>query len=221
MTEKLNAYAQDTTNTQQIVSARATELGINGRMFKKAEGSEITAPNALPTTFDTIEVKTKNNDIKATSGKLDTGGTAGGEITRYIAYSKVNNKPEVKVYDHEIAQVADSKFTKDADGNLVIELLQSTIVEKPEVLRFQQNPATSKTTKFLEEIGSGEIAVKSVESGGSGGTAYYKFTLDHKVVEDAVMLTPAAYNSGSESPITILGKASITLKRTLRAQLEW
>lgn len=208
MTEKLNAYAQDTTNTQQIVSARATELGINGRMFKKAEGSEITAPNALPTTFDTIEVKTKNNDIKATNGKLDTGGTAGGEITRYIAYSKVNNKPEVKVYDHEIAQVADSKFTKDADGNLVIELLQSTIVEKPEVLRFQQNPATSKTTKFLEEIGSGEIAVKSVESGGSGGTAYYKFTLDHKVVEDAVMLTPAAYNSSSESAITILGKAS-------------
>jgi flagellar hook protein FlgE len=33
MTEKLNAYAKDTTNTQQIVSARATELGINGRMF--------------------------------------------------------------------------------------------------------------------------------------------------------------------------------------------
>ena len=223
MTEKLNAYAQDTTNTQQVSAAAVNDLGIAGRMFKRAQGAEIATPINLPTTFDTIEVISKNDAIKATSGVLNSSGTAGGAITRFIAYSKVDNKPEVKVYDHKIAQPADTKFTKDADGFLVLELLQSQIIEKPEVFRFQQNPdlANSKTTKFIEEIGSNEVAVKSVTSGGSGGTAYYKFVLDHKVLTDAVMLTPGAYNTGSETPITILAKDLTTLKHTSRIQREW
>ena len=90
--------------------------GIAGRMFKRAQGAEIATPINLPTTFDTIEVISKNDAIKATSGVFDAAGTAGGAITRYIAYSKVDNKPEVSVYDYKIAQPADAKFTKDADG---------------------------------------------------------------------------------------------------------
>ena len=59
MTEKLNAYAQDTTNTQQVSAAAVNDLGIAGRMFKRAQGAEIATPINLPTTFDTIEVLQK------------------------------------------------------------------------------------------------------------------------------------------------------------------
>ena len=201
VTEKLNEYVRDTTNTQRVVAARVTDIGIDGRMFKKAEGSEITNPNALPSTYDWIEVTSKNNHIKATNNVLNTGGTAGGDIKRYIAYSKINNQPEVSVYDYKLSQPADTKFTKNTDGYLVLTLPTTSIIEKPEVFRFQQNPATSKTTKFIGEIGSKEIAVKSVSTANNE----YSFVLDHKVVLDTEMLTPTA---GDEAPITILAKRS-------------
>jgi len=208
MTEKLNAYVQDTTNTQQLSASAVADLGVDGRMFKKAQGATITTPINLPTTFDTIEVISKNDGVKATSNRYDASGTAGGAITRYIAYSKVDNQPDVSVYDFKLTQPADTKFTKDTDGYLVLEIPQADIIEKPEVFRFQQNTATGKTTKFLEEIGSNEVAVKSVSSGGTAPNEYYKFVLDHKVLDDSVMLTPAAYNGASESAITILAKSS-------------
>ena len=200
VTEKLNEYARDTANTERVLAARVTDLGIDGRMFKKAEGSEITNPNTLPSTYDWIEVTSKNNHIKATNNVLDTAGTAGGDIKRYIAYSKIDNQPEVSVYDYKLSQPADSKFTKNSDGYLVLTLPTNSIIEKPEVFRFQQNPATSKTTKFIGEIGSKEIAVKSVSTANNE----YSFVLDHKVVLDTEMLTPSV----GEAPITILAKRS-------------
>jgi flagellar hook protein FlgE len=203
VTEKLNAYAQDTASTQRVVAARVTDMGIDGRMFKKAEGLEITNPIALPTAYDWIEVTSRNNHIKATDNVLNTGGTAGGNIKRFIAYSKINNQPEVSVYDYKMAQPADTKFTKNADGYLVLTLPTANIIEKPEVFRFQQNDVNNKTENFIAEIGSNEIAVKSVTTDTVNNE--YSFVLDHKVVLDAKMLTP---NTGGEAPITILAKRS-------------
>ena len=87
MTDGLNSYAQSGTG---IDATLADELGIDGRMFKKTISTlpmtEVPAVG-VTTEFDVINVNHLNEDIDASA------------VERYVAYSNINNIPEVKAYD--------------------------------------------------------------------------------------------------------------------------
>ena len=69
-------------------------------MFKKAVGAAI-ANNAIPTAYDVITVAHKNDDIQAdgSGNQVSSGGTAGAAVNRYLAYSNVDNTPEIAAFD--------------------------------------------------------------------------------------------------------------------------
>jgi flagellar hook protein FlgE len=200
MTEGLNNYTRSGAGAD---ATKSTELNVNGRLFKKAVGTAIPN-NAIPTAFDVVKIEHKNDQIKAdgTSKKEDAGGTAGGVVERFMAFSNVNNVPEVKAYDYMLtaSDVALNKYGKSSDGFLTVTVPTASIIDKPEVFRFQQNAVSGKTTKFLEQVGSAEVAVKS-SSISSSNTI---FKLDHTVIGTDI------YDSGNsgEAPITILAKPS-------------
>ena len=73
---------------------------MEGRLFKKTVGAAI-ANNAIPTAYDVITVAHKNNDIMAdgSGNQVSSGGTLGNAVNRYLAYSNVDNTPEIAAFD--------------------------------------------------------------------------------------------------------------------------
>ena len=204
MTEGLNNYARSGVGADATKSA---ELNVNGRLFKKAVGTAISN-SAIPTAFDVVKIEHKNDQIRADGSskkEVATGGTLGGVIERFMAYSNVNNVPEVKAYDYMLTKtdVPLAKFTKSTDGYLEISVPTAKIIDKPEVFRFQQNAASGKTTKLIEQVGSAEVAVKSSKVDPNDG-ARTLFKLDHLVLGNDII---NGGNSG-EADITILAKPS-------------
>ena len=201
MTEGLNGYTRDGAGAD---ATKSTELNVNGRLFKKAVGTAIPN-NAIPTAFDVVKIEHKNDQIRAdgtTKKEVATGGTLGGVIERFMAYSNVSNVPEVKAYDYMLTatDVALTKYGKSTDGFLTVTVPTAKIIDKPEVFRFQQNAVTGKTTAFSEQVGSAEVAVKSSSISGTDTI----FVLDHTVIGTAIYTT----GNGTEAPITILAKPS-------------
>ena len=132
MTEGLNSYAQDGTG---IDATKAEELGINGRMFKQTISTlsmtEVPTVSNVITDFDVINVNHTNADIDAS-----------GAVERYIAYSNVNDVPEVKAYDNKLKSDAAANnlaFGTDADGYLTVTIKNDVFDAAPEVFRFQQS----------------------------------------------------------------------------------
>ena len=109
MTDGLNSYAQDGTGVDATKSA---ELGIDGRMFKKTISTtsmtEVPTVSNVITDFDVINVNHLNEDIDASA------------VERYVAYSNVDNVPEVKAYDNKLksadAVANNLAFATDSDG---------------------------------------------------------------------------------------------------------
>ena len=87
MTNALNSYSHAAAG-EGADGTKAAELGVEGRLFKRTVGSEI-ANNAIPTDYDVITVAHKNDDI------TPSGGAAGDAVNRFIAYSNVENVPDV------------------------------------------------------------------------------------------------------------------------------
>ena len=203
MTEGLNGYTRDGVGAD---ATKATELNVNGRLFKKAVGTAIPN-NAIPTAFDVVKIEHKNDQVRANGDKKEvaTGGTLGGVIERFMAYSNVNNIPEVKAYDYMLTktEVPLAKFTKSTDGFLEISVATNKIIDKPEVFRFQQNAASGKTTKLIEQVGSAEVAVKSSKVD-PNDAARTLFKLDHVVIGNDIING----GNGTEADITILAKPS-------------
>ena len=186
ITNAMNAKIQNDTTTVDIDTASATELKVSGRMFKKTVGSAVDLSSAP--TFDVISFKHNNPQTQA---------AVPGAANRFIAFSNVDNKPEIKAYDEQPTAVGN--FTKDTNGYLQI-TLSGYPIQDLEVLRFQQNADTGEE-KFISEVGSNEISVRTQVVDPNNG-AQTIVTLNHKVVDDDIL------NMATESPITILGKPS-------------
>ena len=201
LTNAMNAKIQSAAGAKSEDAAAAKELNVSGRMFKKFASTAIDLAAPMPTAYDVISFSHKNPQVKP------TGGNLGDAITRYIGYSNVGGTPDVKAYDfkHDIDATKLPNITKDADGYLTIEIAGTTHGDL-EVFRFQQNAANGKTTKFITELGSGEISIRKATVDTNNNKTV--FTLNHKVVDGAIIDTGAGNENASEAPITILGKPS-------------
>jgi flagellar hook protein FlgE len=195
MTDGLNSYSQDGTG---IDANNAEELGVNERMFKQTIATtsmtEVPTVSNVITDFDVINVNHLNEDIDASA------------VARYVAYSNVNDVPEIKAYDGK-TKSADAGstglvFGTDSNGYLTITLNNDIIPTSPEVLRFQQSDVgrDDAQTEFIDEIGTDEISVTD-EVRGNTTTV---FTLDFKPI---TVNTSDPLNN-SQDPITILAKPS-------------
>ena len=187
ITNAMNAKIQSAAGAKSEDAAAAAELNVSGRMFKKIASSAIDMAAPMPTAYDVIQFTHTNPQVNSGTG-----------VTRYVAYSNVGGTPDVKAYDYKVAATL-SNIKKDSDGYLQI-TIGATGLGDLEVLRFQQNTATGKTTEFIDEVGSGEISIRSAEEV-SGTTV---ITLNHKVIDTAIVDT----GNAGEAAITILGKPS-------------
>ena len=191
VTNAMNKKIQNDTNSYDIDSAAALELKVDGRMFKKTVGTEVSLKTTTPE-FDVIQF-THTNPQQASSGTL-----------RYIAFSNSDNKPEIKAYDYmsDATLGSTGNISQNSDGYLQITL--SGDREDLEVLRFQQNATGgSNTREFIDEVGSGEIAIRSAVYDGSADTV---IVLNHKVIDPAII--GDSNGNSNEEAITILGKPS-------------
>ena len=189
MTDGLNAYAQDGVGAD---GTKAAELGIEGKMFKKVITNAGIATSAIPTAYDVITVAHKNNDINS-----------GNAVNRYLAYSNVDNKPEITAFD-AFTQPADTVFGTTTDGFLKVTLPDNTLPAAPEVFRFQPRATNAATTAFMTAVGSGNVTVKSAVSS-SGSTVY---TLDYKPTGTI----QTAINALGGNNMRILAKPSVYLE---------
>ena len=193
MTEGLNEYIQDGID----VDTAADELNVEGRLFKKATGAQITD---APQNFDIISF---SHDNEAVSNA--------GAVTRYIGYANIDDNPNIKAYD-QLFEPAATAFGVNDDGYLTVTMAGNLTAIDYEVFRFQQNDADADagngyggtTTKFIDQVGPDELAIKSAEEDGAGNTV---FVLDHTVTGTDIIDGGAA-NNASESVIKILAKPS-------------
>ena len=186
MTDKLNAYAQNGVGAD---GTKAAELGIEGKMFKKVIADVGIPTNAIPTAYDVITVAHKNNDINS-----------GNAVNRFLAYSNVNNTPEITAFD-DFEKPAKTVFGTNSDGFLTVTLADGTLPAAPEVFRFQPVGTDAPSLAFMAAVGSGNVTVKSAPS--SGGSTVY--VLDYKPTGTI----QTALNAGSAAnPLRILAKPS-------------
>ena len=146
-----------------------------------------------------ITVAHKNDDI------TPSGGAAGDAVNRFIAYSNVENVPDVTTYDAMNA-AAQAAYSVDGDGRLNVTLADNTLPADPEVFRFQPvNAADVPSAAFISQVGSAEVAVKSATSDGVNTT----YVLDHIVTGTVVADVVAG---GEANPFRILAKPSAFLE---------
>ena len=119
MTAGLNEYIQDGIN---VDATAAAELNVEGRLFKKAVGAQITD---APQNFDIISFDHLNEDIDAAAQE------------RYIAYANVDDNPNIKAYDAKF-EPALTAFGVEGDY-LSVTLAGNLTAIDYEVFRFQQN----------------------------------------------------------------------------------
>jgi flagellar hook protein FlgE len=191
--ETMNARIQDDSNAYDVNTTTANELNVSGRMFHKMVGAVDATPTIMPTLYDVITFDHENP-------QESVGGTE-----RYLAYSNVNDTPDVAVYDKKLTAITTADFTTDANGYLQITVNTAEAADL-EVIRFQQNATTTKDEKFIAEVGSGEISIRNQEV--SGSTTI--ITLNHIVVDTDILNNTdnGTPTTATESPIIILAKRS-------------
>jgi len=196
MTNALNAYIQDPTDTDGVDATKVDNIGADGKLFKRMiANAKIDTP---PEDFDVLTLDHTNPDVN--------GGAA---VERYLGYSNVANEPRIKAYDNLFKQPAGGigvgaaaneieALDVDGDGYLRV-TIKGVITDNLELFRFQQNDVTANgtSTDFIELIGSDEIAIKSFSNDGTDTV----FILDQLVAGGAL---PAA----AQDEIKILAKPS-------------
>ena len=196
MTNALNAYIQDPTDTDGVDATKVDNIGADGKLFKRMiANAKIDTP---PEDFDVLTLDHTNPDVN--------GGAA---VERYLGYSNVANEPRIKAYDNLFKQPAGGigvgaaaneieALDVDGDGYLRV-TIKGVITDNLELFRFQQNDVTANgtSTDFIELIGSDEIAIKSFSDDGTDTV----FILDQLVAGGAL---PAA----AQDEIKILAKPS-------------
>ena len=151
--ETLNARIQDSANAWDVntTAAGSDELNVSGRMFHKLVGAANTTPTVMPTKYDVI---TFNHQNPQSTDDPDVDGILARDVERYLAYSNVDNTPEVAVYDKKLT-ATDADFTVDENGYLQF-VVNTAEAADLEVIRFQQNATDAKLEKFIGEVGSAE-----------------------------------------------------------------
>ncbi len=186
MTDGLNAYAQNGVGAD---GTKAAELGIEGKMFKKVITNDGIPTSAIPTAYDVITVAHKNNDINS-----------GNAVNRFLAYSNVNNTPEITAFD-AFNKPAKTVYGTNADGFLTVTLADNTLPAAPEVFRFQPVGTDAPSVAFMAAVGSDNVTVKSATSDGTN-TVY---VLDYKPTGT---IQTAINAGGAANPLRILAKPS-------------
>ena len=186
MTDGLNAYAQNGVGAD---GTKAAELGIEGKMFKKVITNDGIPTSAIPTAYDVITVAHKNNDINS-----------GNAVNRFLAYSNVNNTPEITAFD-AFNKPAKAAYGTNADGFLTVTLADNTLPAAPEVFRFQPVGTDAPSVAFMAAVGSDNVTVKSATSDGTN-TVY---VLDYKPTGTVQTAITAG---GVANPLRILAKPS-------------
>ncbi len=186
MTDGLNAYAQNGVGAD---GTKAAELGIEGKMFKKVITNDGIPTSAIPTAYDVITVAHKNNDINS-----------GNAVNRFLAYSNVNNTPEITAFD-AFNKPAKTVYGTNTDGFLTVTLADNTLPAAPEVFRFQPVGTDAPSVAFMAAVGSDNVTVKSATSDGTN-TVY---VLDYKPTGT---IQTAINAGGAANPLRILAKPS-------------
>ena len=201
ITNQLNSYIQDAADTDGVDPTKVGNLGADGKLFKKVIGNASIAA-IPPVESDVISVAHKN-----------TAANGASAVTRYLAYSNVGNKPEIKAYDQLFTQdnggIGDNGnagtirgLAVDADGYLTV-TINGVINGDMEVLRFQQpDTANNKNETYIGLFGNNEIAIKKRELVNSGADTQYQ--LDFLVPGGA----PSLAGLNAEEAIRILAKPS-------------
>ena len=196
ITNQLNSYIQDPADTDGVDATKVDNIGADGKLFKKVIGN--TAIATAPLKYDVIKVNHTNPDVNG-----------GGAVERYLGYSNVANKPEIKAYDKlfhvQGGTIGDNGTANsirglavDADGYLTV-TINGVVTGDMEVLRFQQNAAGGgKKEELIAMFGSDEIAIKKRTDDGADTT----YQLDFIVPGGALPVI------GDQSPISILAKPS-------------
>jgi flagellar hook protein FlgE len=201
ITNELNSYIQDPADTDGVDVTKVGNIGAEGKLFKKVIGN--TAITAPPANYDVISVNHTN----------------GGVTTpRYLAYSNVNNKPEITAYDKMFRQpgangagaMANDNtdgtikgLAVDADGYLTV-TINGVIAGDMEVLRFQQNDVGGGGEDLIAMFGSNEISIKKTTNpvdAGDGNDVDTQYQLDF-------IVPGGALPGGAQDKITILAKPS-------------
>ena len=173
ITNQLNSYIQDPADTDGVDATKVDNIGADGKLFKKVIGN--TAIATAPLKYDVIKVNHTNPDINS-----------GNAVERYLGYSNVANKPEIKAYDKlfhiQGGAIGDNGtagsirgLAVDADGYLTV-TINGVITGDMEVLRFQQNAAGGgKKEDYIAMFGSEEIAIKKRTDDGADTTYQLDF----------------------------------------------
>jgi flagellar hook protein FlgE len=164
MTEAMNSYIQGASPAAPagVNATNVAALGVDGRMFKKLVGGTGIPGTAIPTGNDIITVLQKEGD----------GNPAA--VSRYVAYSNTNNKPEVKAYDIKTTLTETGGSYGVTNGVPFFTVPQSGFSTAPETVRFMQ--FGSGTSTWTDFFGTEDIAVSKVEA--ISGTTNYKVHLD-------------------------------------------
>ena len=190
MTEAMNTYIQGASPADPagVNATNVAALGVDGRMFKKLVGGTGIPGTAIPTGNDIITVLQKEGD----------GDPAA--VSRYVAYSNTNNKPEVKAYDIKTTLTETGGSYGVTNGVPFFTVPQSGFSTAPETVRFMQFGAGTST--WTDFFGTEDIAVSKVEA--IANTTNYKVHLDFDMGTATAIPTILA---GDDDTI-ILGKPS-------------
>lgn len=205
ITKELNAYIQD--DTGGIDPTKVSNMGADGKLFKKFMGTNPITD--APAAYDVIELAHTNATVN--------GGAA---AERFLAYSNVDNKPEIKAYDKMFRQpgltfdgaMADDDLdgsikglAVDADGYLTV-TVNGEVADDMEVLRFQQNDGADGED-YIATFGSNEIAIKKTTSlVNADGDADVDTVYQLDFIVPGGQATLDAF--GDQEKITILAKPS-------------
>jgi flagellar hook protein FlgE len=207
ITNQLNAYIQDPADADGVDAVKVANIGADGKLFKKFMGTN--AITDAPVAFDVIKVNHTNATVNGGNAK-----------ERYLAYSNVANKPEIKAYDTMFLQPGANVTTAtangaansikalavDADGYLTVKI-NGVVAGDMEVLRFQQKTGAANED-LIATFGSNEIAIKKrtevadADDGGNNKDTVYQ--LDFIVPGGQATLNAF----GAQEKITILAKPS-------------
>jgi len=184
ITDAMNKAIQKTGDLKDDDATAAGHLKVSGRMFKKVTGAAIAAPTAMPDGFDLINITHKNPQ-------------AAGDATRYLAYSNVNNTPEVKVFDKKLTLTAAGITNDNGKIKFVIQGEKLTQADLESIRFLQNKEANPKTNAFITEVGAGDLSISSAKIVGN----------DTEVVLNHTVVSTDIFNN-TESAITVLAKPS-------------
>ena len=211
MNDTMNEYIQAVGTATGVIpgagagvnATKVADLNVDGKLFKKLVGSEISKTDIPKTGVPAAAAGTlrmTGNDIVTVTQKTGAGTVGAGTdiFTRYVAYSNdsdgaLADTPQVKAYDHNVAANITAGMGVHPVGHALagkpyfnVPITGFTLT--PETVRFMQFPTTGevaggaldgdKKNDWTTEFGDKDIAVANVTTTGQVDVNHYVVTLD-------------------------------------------